>query len=298
MLQNYSITTVLTASASTDLTDLSTIKDELSIPAADTANDAWLARAQQQSSTAIANFCNRTFAVQLYKDNIRRRLDWWYAGYLPNDRTPLSLGCAPVVAVISIVEDGVTLVPSTDYEADLDRGFLYRLDATSGDPTNWTSEQVVVVYLSGYGSQAVQAATVPANPGPYTITVANAATFSVDVGVAYASGAPFVAIASAPAHGQYSVAAGVYSFNAADAGASVTVTYGQTKIPDDVVDAALRLVTMRFKQKGRDPMLMSQSQPNLGDKRWWVGSVPGQNGALPPEIKGLLEGAYRVPVIG
>ena len=147
-------------------------------------------------------------------------------------------------------------------------------------------------------STAVQAATVPASPGPYTITVANAATFSVDVGVAYASGAPLVAVASAPAHGQYSVAAGVYTFNAADAGASVTITYGQTKIPDDVVDAALRLVTMRFKQKGRDPMLMSQSQPNLGDKRWWVGSVPGQNGALPPEIKGLLEGAYRVPVVG
>jgi hypothetical protein len=35
---------------------------------------------------------------------------------------PLSLGYAPVVAVISIVEDGVPL-PSTDYEVDLDRAF-------------------------------------------------------------------------------------------------------------------------------------------------------------------------------
>jgi hypothetical protein len=73
----------------------------------------------------------------------------------------------------------------------------------------------------------------------------------------------------------------------------VTITYGQTKIPDDVVDAALRLVTMRFKQKGRDPMLMSQSQPNLGDKRWWVG-VPVRTVRCRPKSKGAC---WRVPML-
>ena len=53
MLQNYAITTVLTASASSDLTDLATIKDELSITATDTANDAWLARAQKPDAASF-----------------------------------------------------------------------------------------------------------------------------------------------------------------------------------------------------------------------------------------------------
>lgn len=60
----------------------------------------------------------------------------------------------------------------------------------------------------------------------YTVTVANAATFNEDFGVFYAAtGAPFEKVDATPAEGQYSVAAGIYTFNVADKGLAVQITY-------------------------------------------------------------------------
>lgn len=68
-----------------------------------------------------------------------------------------------------------------------------------------------------------------ASSSPYLVTVANAATFVADQGVVYAaSGLPLTKVASSPAAGQYSVAAGVYTFNTADEGKSVFTTYTYT----------------------------------------------------------------------
>ena len=71
-----------------------------------------------------------------------------------------------------------------------------------------------------------EAQSVPA-ASPYTVTVANAATFAADLGAVYAAtGLPLAKVASAPAQGQYSVsAAGVYTFAAADASAAILISY-------------------------------------------------------------------------
>jgi hypothetical protein len=64
---------------------------------------------------------------------------------------------------------------------------------------------------------------------PFIVTVANSATFVADTGVLYAAtGLPLTLVASAPAAGQYSVAAGVYTFNSGDAGKAVLVNYTYT----------------------------------------------------------------------
>jgi hypothetical protein len=64
---------------------------------------------------------------------------------------------------------------------------------------------------------------------PFTYTVGNAATFVDDGGVLYAtSGLPLTKVSSAPAAGQYSVASGVYTFNSADAGKAILVSYTYT----------------------------------------------------------------------
>jgi len=68
---------------------------------------------------------------------------------------------------------------------------------------------------------------VPAST-PWTVTVTNSATFAKDLGVTYASGYPLTQVASAPAVGQYSVAAGVYTFAAADANANILISYEYT----------------------------------------------------------------------
>lgn len=64
--------------------------------------------------------------------------------------------------------------------------------------------------------------------GPYTITIAppSSGTYSADVGVIYASsGLPLTLVASGPTVGQYSHAAGVYTFAAADTAVVVLITY-------------------------------------------------------------------------
>jgi len=65
---------------------------------------------------------------------------------------------------------------------------------------------------------------------PYTATVNNAASFVQDLGVIYAAtGLALVKVASAPTQGQYAVSAvGVYTFNAADQGAAVLISYSYT----------------------------------------------------------------------
>jgi len=70
--------------------------------------------------------------------------------------------------------------------------------------------------------------SIPASPGPYTVTVTNSATFTQDLGVRYGNGQPFTNMqgGSLTAAGQYNVTAGVYTFFSADAGQTgVTFTY-------------------------------------------------------------------------
>lgn len=70
--------------------------------------------------------------------------------------------------------------------------------------------------------------SIPANPGPYTITVANAANFVADFGVLNAlTGVPYTKVAAAPTTGQYSVneTTGVYTFAAADETLGVLISY-------------------------------------------------------------------------
>jgi hypothetical protein len=60
-------------------------------------------------------------------------------------------------------------------------------------------------------------------------TVANSGAWTQDQGVIYANtGLPLIRVASAPTVGQYTVAAGVYSFNASDNGNKVLVSYNYT----------------------------------------------------------------------
>lgn len=80
----------------------------------------------------------------------------------------------------------------------------------------------------GYQWNVNEAHSVPAT-STYTITTTNSATFDQDLGVTYAAtGQPFVMVASGPTVGQYSEAAGVYTFAAADASVAVLITYSST----------------------------------------------------------------------
>jgi hypothetical protein len=75
-----------------------------------------------------------------------------------------------------------------------------------------------------------EAATIPAVT-PFTITVANSATFKQDWGVRFVNtGVPLTRVSSAPAQGQYSVnVSGVYTFASADQSAPILISYTFTQ---------------------------------------------------------------------
>ncbi len=74
----------------------------------------------------------------------------------------------------------------------------------------------------------VSGSIVPATPFTVTPVVPNTGTWSYDLGVRDANGVPMTRVASAPTTGQYSVAAGVYTFAAADVAKQVFISYQYT----------------------------------------------------------------------
>lgn len=71
---------------------------------------------------------------------------------------------------------------------------------------------------------------------------------------------------------------------------------GFDPIPPDVQDAALRWITQRFSDRGRNPNLRAREQPGTGREEFWVGGPP-MSGGVPQEIVELLD-HYRVPGCG
>lgn len=93
---------------------------------------------------------------------------------------------------------------------------------------------------AGIGFVTAEVDAVPPTPGPYTVTVSQAATFKEDKGVFYAAtGKQFTCVASGPTIGQYSVntGTGVYTFAAADQAVPVNIyySYGVTNLVQSVI---------------------------------------------------------------
>lgn len=83
-----------------------------------------------------------------------------------------------------------------------------------------------------------EAGTVPGT-STYTITVVQSATWVTDLGVIYAStGLPLTRVASVSAIGQYSVAAGVYTFFSGDASTAMKIAYTYTATSGETLTLA------------------------------------------------------------
>lgn len=133
-----SILSVTSAAATTRLTTLETVKDELAIASAE--HDAILARKIDEATSDIEAHIGRV----LRREQVSQT--FWDCDaalkYLVLDRYP-------VASVTSITLDDEA-EPSSEYRLDGDRGLLYRLDS-SGYPSAWTwTKALVVVYVAGY----------------------------------------------------------------------------------------------------------------------------------------------------
>ena len=252
-----------------------------------------------QVSKTIARHCKRSFVPEQVQDVFDVQQDP-YPYQTPGGFAQLQLTRWPVLAVRSVVQSVAlnttqALSEGIDFRTDPATGCLLRLNPFTGAVSTWEAVPVTVIYTAGYGALVMEAGTVPA-AAPYAVTVSQAASFSCDQAVSYANGASLTPVTSLPMKGQYSVAAGVYTFAAADTGSALTFSYATASVPEDLVEIALRLITVRFKAKDRDPTLIQQDTPGIGTQRWWFGGAPGQKGPFPPDITATLND-YRTPTV-
>ena len=106
-----------------------------------------------------------------------------------------------------------------------------------------------------------ETATIPGTP--YEVTVANAATFTEDLGVVYAAtGVPLTRVAAGPATGEYSVAAGVYTFAAADTTLGVVIDYTYTP----TAPAVGKVITLNNQLVGTTPTFVGVFNTHYNSK--------------------------------
>lgn len=204
--------------------------------------DALLARLITAVSTYIQTWLNRTIRNLPYTET-RSGLG------MPT----MMLGHSPVTSVSSLTIDGQTVparaalvLPQT---AASWSGYVF--DEVRLMLSGWCFSRgfnnVTVSYAAGF-LVSNEAQTIPAS-APFTLSTL-AYWNAGDRGVTYADGTALVSVTGAPAAGQYSVDTdGLYTFNAADAGAAVLISYGY--VPPDIEQAAIDMIGDWFVYRSR-----------------------------------------------
>lgn len=73
-------------------------------------------------------------------------------------------------------------------------------------------------------------------------------------------------------------------------------TAGYAAIPNEIADAVIRLVKIRYFGRDRDPMVRAENVEGVESRTYWFATGPGGTGNMPPDVTDLLDN-YRVPVI-
>lgn len=239
--------------AASDLAVLSDVKAWLAGSSGiGTSDDALIARLITDVSGAIAAYLGRPSLTPRAYDE---RLDG-------NGKARIYLRHYPVLQLTSLAIDNVAVPAAPTPSAGAPFGKGYLLEAWDGLPPGRPQaldlfhllfregrQNIAVGYSAGYAVES-EACTVPASPGPYTVTVAAPfGPWAADGGVTYNNGTALVAVPGAPAAGQYNVSSGIYSFAAADAGANVLISYGF--IPAAINNACIEWVAERYRYRTR-----------------------------------------------
>jgi hypothetical protein len=97
---------------------------------------------------------------------------------------------------------------------------------------------------------------IPATPFTLTPTIPNAGTWSADLGVRDSNGVPMTRVTSAPTTGQYSVAAGVYTFATTDTGKTVYIAFQYTSAVASAKKGSIQSLVMGPAPKFRADLLI------------------------------------------
>jgi len=270
--------------AASDLTTLTALKAWLGLPAGASPNDATLAALITAASRMIYALLGRP---SLLPQPCGETLDF--------DSMRIPLRFWPVTSVASLTIDG-RAIPPANPAGSPGASFGYLLQPADAAPPGRQQaldvfgvrgqrrrQNVVVKYNAGYAVLG-EAAIAPSGATPQVAAQAPFGPWASDLGVAYTPGGPLVAVASSPAVGQYSVAAGVYTFAAGDYDASVAISYGY--FPQDLVQAATELAAERFRAADR----IGQKSKSIGGQE----TVSYDTSAVSASVLALLQPYRRI----
>jgi hypothetical protein len=204
-------------------------------------NDTLLSRLISSASAFVVHYLQRQILVQPYDE-------WYDSGGL----NFISLRQYPIRSVDSVQFGGWEVTQEAVGNPPINGWMLSppsRLEVR-GYCFPRGRNVVRVQYSAGYDIKTVsgtlEAQVVPAMG---VTTVTTNLCWLDDLGVTLADGTPLTAVPAAPGPLQYTVAGGTYTFNAAQAGATVLLDY--SCVPPDLEQAVIELVGERFKQKNR-----------------------------------------------
>ncbi len=232
-----------------DLTNLAALKAWLGLPSAPGPSDATL--------RALITAASRSIYAALSRPSL---LPFSYSETIDLETDRVTLRHWPVLRVTSVTSRGIAVPP--DANADLEASFCYALQPGDGIPPGRPQtldlfghhyrpgrQSLVVSYSAGYAVEN-ETQTVPVAVPLQLSAFSPYGPWASDLGVTYtAGGAPLTLVSAPPGTGQYAVTAGTYGFSAADAGQSVSISYGY--VPQDVAQAALELAAERFRAAER-----------------------------------------------
>jgi hypothetical protein len=232
-----------------DLTSLAALKSWLGLPSAVGPNDPTL--------SALVTAASRLIYATLSRPQL---LPQTFIDVFDIETARVYLRQWPVLDVASVTWRGIVIEGAEAADPEGSVGYALQPGdlAPPGRPQaldlfgldlRRARQALRVSYSAGYGVQG-EAQTVPAS-SPWQISAfAPYGPWGGDLGAAYvATGASLTRVAVAPASGQYTASAGVYTFSSSDAGAALLISYGYT--PQDLAQAALELAAERFRAAER-----------------------------------------------
>ena len=238
-----------------DLTTLASAKAWLDL--SDTDDDVLVAALVSAASASVLNHLAR---AMIAAETLTEIYDVTQYDYL-------LLKEWPVLSVTSVQVGSATITNDASAAWPMVSGYL--VSGSSRRPQKLSlvgyqftkgKAQARVTYQAGY--QATEAHTVPSAGS----TLTPASTWIGDGSVSFSSsGAALAATLGAPAQGQYAVTAGVYSFNSADAGAAITLTFSSPPAP--IEQAVWEIVGEAYRRQDRIG-LDSKAQQGSGTVRY------------------------------
>lgn len=242
----------MTAQA-TDLTTLATLKQWLGLTTQ--TDDASLSRLLSSVSRSVLSDISNVLLPQ----TLTRIMDG-------QGGTAMVLPDFPIISLTSLTIDTVAIPAAADVTQ---AGWLLRQLSPNEEPS--LSEVALIGYRFTRGKQNVKLVVQAGYQASETFTISTPYTYTVlrpwrqDVSVLSGGVAMTPISTGTPTAGQYLAPAlsappetFTYTFSSADAGKTVTITYGYT--PEPVEQAVLELCAKRYREKDR----VGQKSMNLG----------------------------------